>query len=107
MAQRKPMSPAQVVLTLATTLEMPKQQVKAVLDELINLAGTECAPKSRTAPGTLTIPGICKVVAVKKPAKKARKGINPFTGEAATFKARPASVAVKLRPLKAIKDAIN
>jgi len=41
---------------------------------------------------------------VKRPAKKARVGINPFTGEETTFKARPASVAVKVHALKGLKD---
>jgi nucleoid DNA-binding protein len=45
-----------------------------------------------------------KVTTVKKPARKARKGINPFTGEATTFKAKPASIAVKVRPLKKMKE---
>ena len=45
-----------------------------------------------------------KITTVKKPAKKARKGINPFTGEATVFKAKPASVAVKVRPLKKMKE---
>jgi len=54
--------------------------------------------------GEFTIPGLMKITTVKKPATKARKGINPFTGEETTFKAKPASVAVKVRPLKKLKD---
>jgi nucleoid DNA-binding protein len=45
-----------------------------------------------------------KIATVKKPAKKARKGINPFTGEETVFKAKPASNAVKIRPLKKLKE---
>jgi len=41
---------------------------------------------------------------VRKPATKARKGVNPFTKEEVTFKAKPASTVVKLRPLKGLKD---
>ncbi|NOY61625.1 MAG: integration host factor, partial [Gammaproteobacteria bacterium] len=48
-----------------------------------------------------------KVNTVKKPAKKARKGINPFTGEMITFKAKPATTVVKIRPLKALKDMVS
>ena len=45
-----------------------------------------------------------KITTVKKPARKARKGINPFTGEETMFKAKPASIAVKVRPLKKMKE---
>ena len=54
--------------------------------------------------GEFTIPGMMKITTVKKPARKARKGINPFTGEETVFKAKPASVAVKVRPLKKMKE---
>ena len=40
----------------------------------------------------------------KKPATKARKGINPFTGQETTFAAKPARTVVKIRPLKKLKD---
>jgi hypothetical protein len=54
--------------------------------------------------GEFTLPGLMKITTVKKPAVKARKGINPFTGEETMFKAKPASVAVKVRPLKKMKE---
>jgi len=41
-----------------------------------------------------------------KPATKARKGINPLTGEETMFKAKPARNVVKIRPLKKIKDMV-
>jgi DNA-binding protein HU-beta len=44
---------------------------------------------------------------VKKPATKARKGTNPFTGEDMIFKAKPASKAVRARPVKACKDSVS
>ena len=59
--------------------------------------------KKRSA-GEFTVPGLMKITTVKKPARKARKGINPFTGEETTFKAKPASIAVKVRPLKKMKE---
>ncbi|WP_372764740.1 HU family DNA-binding protein, partial [Litorivivens sp.] len=59
---------------------------------------------SKKGLGEFTVPGLMKVVTVKKPARKARKGINPFTGEETTFKAKPASIAVKVRPLKKLKE---
>ena len=54
--------------------------------------------------GQFTLPGLLKIVTQKKPATKARKGINPFTGEATTFAAKPARTMVKVRPLKKLKD---
>ena len=56
--------------------------------------------------GLFTLPGFAKFRVVKKPAVKARKGINPFTGEETTFKAKPATKVVRVRPIKAIKDAV-
>ena len=53
-----------------------------------------------------TVPGLMKIKVVRKPATKARKGVNPFTGEAMTFKAKPARNVVKVLPLKALKDMV-
>jgi len=50
------------------------------------------------------MPGLMKVKVVRKPATKARPGINPFTGEETIFKAKPARNVVKVQPLKALKD---
>ena len=52
------------------------------------------------------LPGFAKFVVIKKPATKERPGINPFTKEPTTFKARPARKIVRARPLKAAKDAV-
>jgi len=60
---------------------------------------------SRKGPRTFVLPGILKITAVAVPARKARKGINPFTGEETVFKAKPATVKVKVRPMKKLKDA--
>jgi len=55
--------------------------------------------------GEFTLPGLLKVVAQKVAAKPKRFGKNPFTGEDQWFAAKPASVRVKVRPLKKLKDA--
>ncbi|MCK4951550.1 MAG: HU family DNA-binding protein, partial [Gammaproteobacteria bacterium] len=57
-------------------------------------------------PGTFTVPGLMKVKVVRKPATKARKGINPFTGEEMMFKAKPARNVAKVLPLKGLKDMV-
>src|SRR3984957_4203699 len=56
--------------------------------------------------GAFGVPGFAKFVVIKKPAVKARKGINPFTKEPTVFKARPARKIIKARPVKATKDAV-
>jgi nucleoid DNA-binding protein len=95
------MTKSQIVASLADSTELSKKQVNAVLDELNALI--ERSIKKR-AVGEFTIPGVMKITTVKKPARNARKGINPFTGEATVFKAKPASIAVKVRPLKKLKE---
>ncbi|MEP4146673.1 MAG: HU family DNA-binding protein [Halioglobus sp.] len=95
------MTKSQIVASLADSTDLSKKQVNAVLDELNTLI--ERSIKKR-AVGEFTIPGVMKITTVKKPARKARKGINPFTGEETTFKAKPASIAVKVRPLKKLKE---
>ena len=81
--------------------ELSRKDVNGVLDELSNIMD---AHLGKRACGEFVLPGLMKIVTVKKPAKKARKGINPFTGEETVFKAKPASVQVKIRPLKKMKE---
>jgi DNA-binding protein HU-beta len=56
--------------------------------------------------GAFFVPGFAKLVVIKKPATKARKGINPFTKEPTVFKAKPARKIIRARPVKAVKDAV-
>ncbi|MCB1853299.1 MAG: HU family DNA-binding protein [Pseudomonadales bacterium] len=92
---------SQIVASVADSTGLTKRQVSAVMDETHTLI--ERSIKKRGV-GEFTIPGILKITTVKKPARKARKGINPFTGEETVFKAKPASIAVKIRPLKKLKE---
>ncbi|MFK7828157.1 MAG: HU family DNA-binding protein [Congregibacter sp.] len=100
-ALKEKMTKTQIVASLAESTELSKKQVSDVLTELETLI--ERSVKKR-AVGEFTLPGLMKITTVKKPAVKARKGINPFTGEETMFKAKPASVAVKVRPLKKMKE---
>ena len=61
----------------------------------------------KNAVGVFVLPGLMKISTVRKPATKARKGINPFTKEEVMFKAKPASTAVRVRPLKKLKDMVG
>jgi nucleoid DNA-binding protein len=94
-------SKTQILSQIAESTELSKKQVQSVLDELTDII--EGHVKKR-AVGEFVLPGLLKIVTVKKPARKARKGINPFTGEETTFAAKPASTAIKIRPLKKLKE---
>lgn len=78
------------------------KDVRAVMGAL---EGAVHASVSKKGAGTFTLPGLLKISAVSVPAKPKRKGINPFTKEEQWFAAKPASVKVKVRPLKKLKDA--
>ncbi len=98
---KEKMTKTQIMASIADSTGLSKKQVGDVLAELETLI--EGSIKKR-AIGEFTLPGLMKITTVKKPAVKARKGINPFTGEETMFKAKPASVAVKVRPLKKLKE---
>ena len=97
-------SKAEIYAKIADDTGLTRKDIAAVFESLSgqikkNLGG-------RGAPGTFTIPGLLKLRVVKKPARKARKGVNPFTGEEMMFKAKPASRAVKATALKGLKDMV-
>lgn len=91
----------QMLQQIADATELSKKQVQSVLDELTNIIEGHVKKKGV---GEFVLPGLLKITCVKKPATKARKGINPFTGLETTFKAKPASTSVKVRPLKKLKE---
>ncbi len=79
------MTKSQLLEKLATITELSKRDVKHVMDTL-----TDVGHKELKKNGIFLVPGFAKFVVVKKPATKARKGTNPFTGEEMMFKAKPA-----------------
>jgi nucleoid DNA-binding protein len=96
------LSKSALINHLAGTSGAAAKDVRAVIAALEE---TIRASISKKGPRTFVLPGILKITAVAVPAKKARKGINPFTGEETVFKAKPATVKVKVRPMKKLKDA--
>ncbi|UGV25291.1 DNA-binding protein [Rhodopseudomonas boonkerdii] len=92
---------SQLIEKIAETTELTKKDVKGVLENLATLGYKELKKN-----GVFLVPGFAKFVVIKKPATKARKGTNPFTGEPMTFKAKPARKIVRARPVKAAKDAV-
>ena len=77
--------------------------VLAVFDEMATMIKKDLG---RRGPGVFTVPGLLKVKVTNKPATKARKGTNPFTGEEMMFKAKPARRVVKALALKNLKTMV-
>ena len=101
---KKPMTKTEIINELAQNTELSKKQVSSVFDELASLIERHIKKRS---PGKFVFPGLMKIEVKKKPATKARKGINPFTREETMFKAKPAYRAVKIKPLKKMKDMVG
>ena len=100
-AIRQRYSKTEIVNELATNCGLNRKQVTTVLDELATLVSRHV---KKRAVGEFVLAGLIKITTVKRPAKKARNAINPLTGELTRFKAKPASVAVKVHALKGLKD---
>jgi DNA-binding protein HU-beta len=96
-----PLSKSSLIQTLSDKSEIARKDVKGLLETIASIGYTELKKN-----GLFVVPGLVRMVVQKKPATKARKGINPFTGEPAVFKAKPARKVIKARPVKAAKDAI-
>ena len=102
-AAKKPLTKSEVFGTIAGQTDLSKRQVSEVFDALGGVIKKNLAPRG---PGVFTLPGLCKMIVKKKPATKARRGRNPFTGEEIMIKAKPASKTVRVRPLKALKQMV-
>src|SRR5210317_1657682 len=102
-AVKKPTTKAETFTYIADKTGLTKKDVGAVFESLNTLIKRDL---KRSGPGAYTVPGLMKIKVVRKPATKARKGVNPFTGEPMTFKAKPARNVVKVLALKALKDMV-
>ena len=78
---------------------------KVVKRVMAALEATILASVHKKGAGTFTLPGLLKVTALQVPAKKKRRGIDPFTKVEREFAAKPATVKLKVRSLKRLKDA--
>ncbi len=101
--QNKPRTKGEILRGLAEQTELTRGQVVSVFDEMSKLIKADLGKKG---PGVFTVPGLLKIKVVRKPATKARKGINPFSGEEMMFKAKPARNVVKCLALKGLKDLV-
>ncbi|HYM35359.1 MAG TPA: HU family DNA-binding protein [Steroidobacteraceae bacterium] len=93
---------SEVLTQISKDTGLSRKQVGEVFESL-----TGVVKKSLKGNGLFTLPGLLKMKVVKKPATKAREGINPFTKEKMMFKAKPASKKVKVLPLKSLKAMVN
>jgi DNA-binding protein HU-beta len=102
--KNKPLSKSAILQAVSDAVgeEVSRKHVKEVVESLVDVGHKELKKN-----GIFVLPGFAKFVVVKKPARPAREGINPFTKEKQKFAAKPASKAVRARPVKAIKDAVS
>jgi nucleoid DNA-binding protein len=102
--KKKALSKSEVVNAIGEAVgeEVPRKHVKQVIETLVEVGHRELKKN-----GVFVLHGFAKFVVVKKPARPARDGINPFTKEKQRFAAKPASKSVRARPVKGIKDAVG
>ena len=101
---KKAPTKTEILENIATATDLSRKQVAGVLEAL---SGEIKKNIGSRGPGMFAIPGLCKIVVLKKPATKASVRPNPFKpGEMMQVKAKPASKVVKIRPLKNLKDMV-
>ncbi len=102
-AVKAPMTKSAIMEELAGKTGLTRKQVASVFEGLTGLIGRHL---KKGGPGQFTLPGLMKIEIKRRPATKARKGINPFTGQETVFKAKPARNVVRIRPMKGMKDMV-
>lgn len=103
-AKTRKMTKAGLITAIADMMgeEGSRRVVQNVLENLQTIGVKELKKN-----GVFVLPGFSKYVVVRKEARPARKGVNPFTKEPIDIAAKPASKVVRARPVKALKDAIG
>ena len=94
---------SEVTGVIADETGLTKKEVSSVFEAMSGIIKKDLG---RRGPGVFTVPGLMKIRVKRKPATKARKGVNPFTGEEMMFKAKPARNVVRITALKALKDMV-
>ena len=101
----KPMTKSALVAHLAEKAEITKKQAGEVLSILVDTVVDQVGSKG---PGKVVIPGLCRVTVTHKPAQPGgEEKVNRLTGQTYITKPKPAQNVVKMRPVKALKDALN
>merc|ERR1711967_182459 len=88
--------------SVAETTGLKSKDVKAVMEGIIEVAAEQLKKN-----GKFKLAGALNLKLKKKPARPAKKGVNPFTKEPCVFKAKPASKTVRALPMKKLKEMIN
>ncbi len=101
--QAKAATKAEIYTTLAEKTGLSKKDISSVFTAMNEMIGKELGKKG---PGMFVVPSLLKLRVVRKPATKAKQGINPFTKDPMTIKAKPARNVIKAVPLKALKDLV-
>lgn len=96
-------SKSDVYTTIAEKVGITRRDVAGVFHVL---GGVIKADLQKGGPGAFKVPGLMRITVQRKPATKARMGINPFTKEEVMFKAKPARNVVKVRPLRQLKEMV-
>ncbi len=99
---QKPMTKSEIAAQLSESTGLTKAQISSVFESLAELVGNQL----NRGPGIFTLPGLLKIKVARKPAVPARTGINPFTKQETTFKAKPARNVIKLQALKNLKQMV-
>jgi len=103
-AKKKPPTKTEIMTAISETTGLPKKDVAAVFEAL---SGEIQKALSSRGAGMFSIPGLLKIEKKKVPARPAQKNwLNPFTKEIQERPAKPASVKIKVRPLKNLKDMV-
>jgi len=98
-----PMTKTVLFQTLAEQTGLAKKDISAVFDALDEVIEGHL---KKNGAGVFTLPGLMKLKVLRKPAKRARKGISPFSGEEMMFKAKPAHNVIRIAPLKRLKEKV-
>jgi nucleoid DNA-binding protein len=99
----RPATKGAVLAALSETTGLGKTQIAGVFDALAALIARDLGKKG---PGQFVVPGLLKLKVVRKPATKAKQGVNPFTRAPMTIQAKPARNVVKAIPMKALKELV-
>ena len=99
--KEKAMTKAQMVSELSSKTGLTKSQINDVFTSMLDLISEELKQNRPSS-----VPGLIKIAIHRKEATKARPGINPFTGESITIKAKPARNVVKVKALKGLKEMV-
>lgn len=102
-AAATPRSKSDVFGTIAGQAGLHRRDVAAVFHALSALIKADL---SKSGAGVFKVPGMMRNTVTRKPATKARMGLNPFTKEEVMFKAKPARNVVRVRPLRNLKDMV-